>query len=59
MDPDDPDPDLDPDPAIFLINLQDANKIQICLKSFSAFYFLKLHLHNFSKIQSKKEDTKQ
>jgi hypothetical protein len=36
---------MDPDPAIFVINLQDANKKQI---SFSAYYFLKVHLHNFS-----------
>jgi hypothetical protein len=26
---DEPDPDLDPDPAIFVIELQDANKKQI------------------------------
>jgi hypothetical protein len=32
----DPDPDLDP--ATFVIDLQDANKI-IVLKSFSAYYF--------------------
>jgi hypothetical protein len=48
------DPDLDPDPAIFVINLQDANK-----KLFSAYYFLKVHLHHFSKIKSQKEVTKQ
>jgi hypothetical protein len=32
----------DPDPAIFVIDLQDAN---------SACYFLKVHFHNFSKIK--------
>jgi hypothetical protein len=44
--------DLDPapDPAIFIIGLQDAN--------FSAYYFLKVHLHQFSKIKSHKEVTK-
>jgi hypothetical protein len=48
------DPDADPDPAIFIIDLQDANK-----KSFSAYYFLKVDLHHFSKIKSQKEVTKQ
>jgi hypothetical protein len=43
----DPDPDLDPDPAIFVI--KDANKN---VKRFSASYFLKVHLHHFSKIKS-------
>ncbi len=41
----DPDPDADPDPAIFVIELQDANKKLILKKSFSAYYFLKVHLH--------------
>jgi hypothetical protein len=41
---------LDPDPAI-VIDLQDANKKLI----FSAYYFLRVHLHHFSKIKSKKE----
>jgi hypothetical protein len=51
---------MDPDPAIFVIDLQDANKKLIYfLKSFSAYYFLKLHLHHFSKIKSQKEVTKQ
>ncbi len=48
----DKDPDSDPDPAIFVI---DANK----KLSFSAYYFLKVHLHHFSKIKSPKEVTKQ
>jgi hypothetical protein len=38
------DPDYDPDPAIFVTDLQDANKKLI----FSAYYFLKVHLHHFS-----------
>jgi hypothetical protein len=32
----DPDPDFDPDPAIFFIYLQDANKKTNLKKSFSA-----------------------
>ncbi len=50
------DPDADPDPAIFVIDLQDADKK---LKRFSAYYSLKVHLHHFSKIKSQKEVTKQ
>ncbi len=42
---------LDPDPAIFIIDLQHAGKKLI----FSAYYFLKVHLHHFSKIKSQKE----
>jgi hypothetical protein len=53
------DPDLDPDPAIFVINLQDANKKLLGFQSFSAYYFLKVHLNHFSKIKSQKEVTKQ
>jgi hypothetical protein len=52
------DPDSDRDPAIFVIDLQDANK-NLIKKSFSAYYFLKIHLHHFSKIKSPKEVTKQ
>ena len=56
----DPDADpcqwlMDPDPAIFVIYLQDANKKLIFNTIFSAYYFLKVHLHNFSKIKSQKE----
>jgi hypothetical protein len=40
---------MDPDPAIFVIDLQDASKKLIFYKNFSAYYFLKVHLHNFSK----------
>jgi hypothetical protein len=46
---------MDPDPAIFIIDLQDANKKLFFSKSFSAYCFLKVHLHHFSKIKSKKE----
>jgi hypothetical protein len=53
------DPDLDPEPAIFIIDLQDAYKKLILLKSFSAYNLLKVNLHNFSKIKSQKEVTKQ
>ncbi len=42
---------MDPDPAIFVIDLQDTNKNYF----FSAFYFLKVHLHQFSKLKSRKE----
>jgi hypothetical protein len=46
---------LDPDPAIFVIDLQDASKKLIFNTVFSAYYFLKLNLHHFSKIKSQKE----
>jgi hypothetical protein len=53
-------PDSDPDPAIFVIDLQDANKKLILKKSLSAYYFLKVqHLHHFSRIKRPKEVTKQ
>jgi hypothetical protein len=48
----------DPDTAIFVIDLQDANR-KLIKKSFYAYYFLKVHLHNFSKIKSQKDVTKQ
>jgi hypothetical protein len=53
------DPDADPDPAIFVIffYLQDANK-KLFKKTFSAYYFLKVHLRSFSRKMSK-EVTKQ
>jgi hypothetical protein len=46
---------LDPDPSIFVIDLQDAGNKTKFLTIFSAYYFLKLHLHHFSKIKSEKE----
>jgi hypothetical protein len=51
---------MDPDLAIFVIDLQDANKKLIFIKkSFSAYYYLKVHLHHFPKIKVKEEVTKQ
>jgi hypothetical protein len=42
------------------INLQVAyKKLIFYLKVFSAYYFLKVHLHHYSKIKSQKEVTKQ
>jgi hypothetical protein len=47
---------MDPDPAIFVIDLQDANKKKNLKKSFCLLptYFLKVHLHHFSKIKKNK-----
>jgi hypothetical protein len=50
--------DPDQDPAVFVIDLQDANKKLISLKKFSSYHFLKVHLHHFAKIKSPKEVTK-
>jgi hypothetical protein len=47
---------MDPDPAIFVIDIQDASKKLI---KKSVYNFLKVHLHHFSKIKSQKEVTKQ
>jgi hypothetical protein len=44
------DPDADLDHSIFIIDLQGANKKQIFLTMFSAYFFLKVLLHLFSKI---------
>ncbi len=52
------DPESDQGPPIFVIDLQDANKKQF-FKSFSAYYFLMVNLHHFSKTKSQKEVTKQ
>jgi hypothetical protein len=46
---------MDPDPAVFVIDLQDASKKLIFNTIFSACYFLKVHLHYLSKIKSQKE----
>jgi hypothetical protein len=51
----DPDSDPEPDPVIFVIDLQDASKKLIFNTIFSTYYFLKLHLHHFSKKKSQKE----
>ncbi len=53
----DPDTDSDPDPAIFVIDLNDAN--QKANKKKISYYFFKVHLHHVSKIKSQKEVTKQ
>ncbi len=41
--------DADEDSAIFVIDLQDTNKKLIFLTKFSAYYFLKVHLHHFQR----------
>jgi hypothetical protein len=45
---------LDPDPDIYVIDLQDKNKKKFFYTIFSAYYFLKIHVHHFSKIISQK-----
>jgi hypothetical protein len=50
----DPDPDPGSDPAIFVIDLQDASKKLIFNTIFSAYYFLKVHLHRFQRKTVKK-----
>jgi hypothetical protein len=45
--------DPDPDPAIFVTDLQDVNK-KLILKSFFAYYFLKVHLHHFQRQKKSK-----
>jgi hypothetical protein len=42
--------DLDRDLANFVIDLQNAKK-KLIKKSFSAYYFFKVQLHNFSTIK--------
>ncbi len=42
------------DHPIFVIDLEEANKKTNVKKSFSAYYFLTVHLHHFSKIKSQK-----
>ncbi len=53
----DPDPDADPNPSIFIIDLQDANK-KLILKKF-LYVLLFEGAHHFSKVKSQKEVTKQ
>jgi hypothetical protein len=45
--------------CFFVIDLQDANKKLNLKRSFSAYYFLKVHLHHFSKIKRPKEVTQE
>ncbi len=54
----DPDPDANPDPAIFIIDLQDANKNKFKKKLFCLLLFEGQFI-SFSKIKSQKEVTKQ
>jgi hypothetical protein len=49
---------VDLDPAIVVIDLPDTYKKTNLKKDFSSFYFLKVHLHHFSKIKSPKTVTK-
>jgi hypothetical protein len=42
----DPDQELAPDPAIIVIDLPGAIKKQIFFQCFSAYFFLKVYLHN-------------
>jgi hypothetical protein len=49
---------MDADPSIFIIDLHYANKKQIFLKTFSAYYFLKVLFKHFTKVKSHKEVTK-
>jgi hypothetical protein len=44
--------DPTPDPAIFVSDLQEGNKNNNFSAKFFAYYFLKVHLHHFSKIKS-------
>ncbi len=46
---------MDPDPSFFIIDLQDANKKTNFFKKFPAYYYLKVHLHNFLKVKSQKK----
>jgi hypothetical protein len=50
----DSDPDPTPDPSNFVSDLQDGN-LKLFFSKFFAFYFMKLHLHHFSKIKSHKK----
>ena len=53
----DPDPDLDPDHAIFVIDLQDANKNQLKKKIFCLLLF-EGTFTSFFKIKSQKRSQK-
>ncbi len=50
------DPDSDQEPAIYDIDFQDANKKILIKKAFLLVtYFLKVHLHHFSRMKSRKK----
>jgi hypothetical protein len=53
------DPDLDPDPAIFFIDLQDANKKTNFSKKLFCLLLFEGTFTSFSKMKSQKEVTKQ
>jgi hypothetical protein len=53
------DPDADPDPAIFVIDLQDANKQKIIKKKFFCLLLFEGTFTSYSKIKSLKEVPKQ
>jgi hypothetical protein len=46
------------DPSLFVSDLQDANKKYFYFLTYFAYYSLKVHVHNSSKIKSHKEVTK-
>jgi hypothetical protein len=43
------------DPAFSSLTFKMPTKYNFCLNIFSAFYFLKVHFHNFPEIKSQKE----
>jgi hypothetical protein len=55
----DRDPDADPDPSIFIIDLQDANKKIILLTKFFCILLFEGTFTSFFKGKSQKEVTKQ
>jgi hypothetical protein len=50
---------MDPDPAIFVVDLQEANKKLIFLTKFSVYYLFKGTFTSFSKKKSQIEVTEQ
>jgi hypothetical protein len=50
---------MDPDPAIFVVDLQDANKKQFFLRKFFCLLIFEGTFTSFSRIKSQKEVTKQ
>ncbi len=50
---------MDPDPTIFVINLQDANKTLIFLKTLFCLLLFEGTFTSFSKIKRQEEVTKQ
>jgi hypothetical protein len=49
---------MDPDPSIFIIDLQDANKKQICKKKFSCLLLLEGAFTSFFKDKKSKRSRK-